>query len=186
MVLPILLTRNHEINEILETPIRDHIIFPGVENKRFFGSKTSAEGKKRKHTSELQGDREKLLSNKRIVASGKSYQGRIAHAASKQNEKSSAVEIGGNKKTGKLFSGSNIARKVKVHDVPKKELKSPNVEENKASLGNRLFAQLKSGKEDRHDDELNKAAKVKAPTKNLRNEPHLLDADSERRYLFVF
>lgn len=193
MVFPILLTRNHEIDEVLKTPIRDHIIFPGVENKRFSGSlKTGAEGKKRKQTSEFQGDREKLVSNKRIIASGKPYQGRIGHAASKQNEKSSTVEVGGNKKNGKLFSGSNSARKVKVHDVSRKELKSPNVEENKSSLGDRLFAlvdkgseQLKSGKQDRPDNELNKTAKVKPPTKNLSNEPPPLDADSERRYLFV-
>ncbi|KAF3453372.1 hypothetical protein FNV43_RR03812 [Rhamnella rubrinervis] len=184
---------NHEIDEELKTPIRDHIIFPGVENERFSGSlKTGAEGKKRKQTSELQGDREKLVSNKRIIASGKLYEGRIARAAFKQKEKSSAVKVGGYEKTGKLFSGSNSARKVKGHDVSRKELKSPNVEENKLSLGDRLFdlmnkgsEQLRSGKQDRPNDELNKAAKVTLPTKNLSNDPPPLDANSERRLLLL-
>lgn len=149
--------------------------------------KTVAEGKKRKQTSELLGDRENLLSKKRIVASGKSF------AASKQNGESSAVEVGGNKKTTKLFSGSNFPMKEKVHDVCKKKLKSPNIEENKVSLGERMFdlvnkgsGQLKLGKPDRPEDGLNKAAANKPATNSLSNEPLPLDADSERRYLFVF
>ncbi|XP_048328713.2 protein ENHANCED DOWNY MILDEW 2 isoform X3 [Ziziphus jujuba] len=173
----------HEIDRDLKTPIRNHIKFPGVEEKKSFlgNMKTSAEGKKRRQTSELLEDRENPVSKKRIIGSGKSSQGRFYHAASKQNEESYSVKVGGNKNITKKFSGLNTTTR-----VPKKDLKSSDVVEDKAFLGDGLFAQvskgserLKSGKQDTPDDELNKAATL--PPKNLSNEPPTLDCDSERR-----
>lgn len=172
MALPIIVPRKHEIDRDLKTPIRNHIKFPGVvEKTSFLGNmKAGGKGKKRKQTSELLEDREKPVSKKRIIASGKSSQGRICHAASKQSVESNSVEVGGNKKITKKLSGLNTMR------VPKKDLKSPDVVENKAPLSDR---QLKSGKRDTPDDELNKVGTL--PTKNLGNEPPTLDVDSERR-----
>lgn len=183
MVFPTLLSRKHEIDEEIGTPVRNHIKFPGVEDqKSTFGKKKTSIVEKKQQTSDVLGERKKIYSKTRVLPLEESQQGRTTSAASKQSKKSfSALKVGGKKNTGKLSSGSSIPQKVKVNDASTKELKSPRAEGNKPSLGDMLYEHVWPG-EARSDGELNKAGIVKPATKRLSSEPPL-DADRKRRSL---
>ena len=190
---PIFLFREHEIDDELGTPVRNHIKFPGDEEKKstLAKKKTTIVEKWHKQTSESLGlgDRKKIESKTRVHFE-EPRQERTTSALKQTKKSSSALRPGGNKSFGKLVSGSSIPRKVKVNNVVKKELKSPRSDENKISLGNRFFAHVNGssepayqGEEDSENEDLNMAAVVKRET-NFSSGLPPLDADSEKRYIF--
>ncbi|EXB81085.1 PHD finger-containing protein [Morus notabilis] len=174
----------HEIDNKIGTPHRNHIKFPGVEEKKStFGEKKSTFGKKKtiiedkrqREASEFLGDRKKLVSKVRVPPE-ESHKGKTASAAPKQSKPFSALKVGGKTTARRLSSGSSIPRKAKVNDASKKEMKSPMAEENKASMGLRSYEYMNER------SELVKPEKQDT-TKSLSSGPPPLDADSERRLL---
>ncbi|PON94145.1 DNA (cytosine-5)-methyltransferase [Trema orientale] len=182
----------HEIDEEIGTPVRNHVKFPGAEEKKSTSGKmkTSIGEKRQKQTSGLLGDGKKNVSKTKITVlpSEESLQGRTTYAASKLTKKSSfALKVGSKETSGKLSSGSNTPKRKKVNDASRKELNSPMAED---SLGNRLFelmnersGTVKSGKQSTSDGKLNKATTVNPATEKLSSELPPLDADRERRLL---
>ncbi|XP_062077582.1 protein ENHANCED DOWNY MILDEW 2 isoform X2 [Humulus lupulus] len=173
----------HKIDENIGTPVRNHVKFPGVEERKSTIEKrnTGIGEKRQKQTSEMLADRKKTKT--RVLPLEKSHEGRTTHAESKQSKKSfSALKVGG-KNTGKLSVGSSISKNVKVNDASRKEMNSRMTEENN-SLGGELDTpyneRSKSVKLRKRDVKLNKAAIVN-PTSKKELPP--LDADREKRIL---
>lgn len=169
------------MDERIRTPARDHIKFPNVEEKKNATEKrkTGVEEKKRNHTSSKSpGDSRKVELKMRVSAS-KERDDRIAACETpKRNEKpSSAVKVDGNKDIGELHSHTNIPTKVHVNDAPQKELKSSTAKENKSLQ--------KSGKQETTKTVHNMSEEVKPVTENLSGSFYQLDADAERRYLYL-
>lgn len=168
----------HEIDEELGTPHRNHIKFPGVQEKKstLAKKKVGTEETRQKQGSESLGDRKKIESKARVFPSEGVCQGKTASAAHKQSRLSSALKVGGKQtaSAGKLSSGSSISKKAKVNDATKKETKSPVAEEVKASLGDRLYE---------HMFEKSEPAKLERQdtAKGLSSGLPPLDADSETR-----
>lgn len=181
------MTRKHEIDEELKTPIRDHIKFPGV--KTTVEKKKATMEEKRRQSSGSIGNKEKDLSKKKNLASDNSSRRRIDIA--RKNQKPSSLVKVGNTKSEKLLCQSDISRKVKVNDGSRKLLnengKSVSMEDENKPTGARSYnfmkgsGQVKSTKQDTHYGKVNTTLAVKAATKKLGNALPSLDADTERR-----
>ncbi|KAL5548514.1 hypothetical protein UlMin_003745 [Ulmus minor] len=173
----------HEIDQEIGTPIRDHLKFPDVgEKKSTFRKNVAIEEKKRKLTSESLGGGKKSEPKTRYLFS---EEPRTSSEKSKLTKKSSSFgKIGGKTGSGNL----SIRRKVKVNDASKKEFKSPLTGKKKSSLGDELYDHVlrsekrKVGKYATPDHE-NKTTTIKPAAKNLSSELPPLDPDSERRIL---
>jgi len=186
------LTRKHEIDEDLKTPIRDHIKFPGV--KTTVEKKKATMEEKKKQASGSFGNKEKDLSKKKNLALDDSFRRRIAMKVAKKNQKPSSLVKAGNTKIEKLLCQSDILWKVKLNDGSRKLLnengKSVSMEnENKSTLGDKLYqydlmkrsGQVKSTKQDIPDGKVNRTLAVKAATKKIGSALPPLDANTERR-----
>ncbi|BBH02074.1 ENHANCED DOWNY MILDEW 2 [Prunus dulcis] len=173
----------HEIVKRIKTPIRDHLKFPDVNEK-----KTGLEEKKKKRAAESVLDREKSVTKKRNLPSEEFYRGKTAHTISKQKLKSPcAVKVGASRTTEKVPFGLDISRRVKVNSSLKKEIKTSVAEERKSSFGDMLFGvkgseQVKSGKQGKPDGERNSAV-VNLASKKLSSAPPSLDVATKRRLL---
>jgi hypothetical protein len=183
------LTRKHEIDEELKTPIRDHIRFPGVKTT-VEKKKATMEEKKRQASGSI-GNKEKDLSKKKNLALDNS-QRRIDVKVARKNQRPSSLVKAGNTKSEKLLCQSDISRKVKVNDGSRKLLneneKSVVMEdENKPTRGARLnnfmkgSGQVKYTKQDTYYGKIISTLAVKAATKKLGDALPSLDADTERR-----
>ncbi|RXI03406.1 hypothetical protein DVH24_004058 [Malus domestica] len=181
----------HEIIKDIGTPIRDHVTFPDVGEKRtsFVRKKTDFVEKKKKRTLESLQDREKSVKNKRSLSAEEFCRGQTAPTISKEKLKSSsAAKVGGNRISKKLPSGLDTSRKVKANSALKKEAKISVAEEQMTSLGDQLYAymnrsnQVKLGKQGKPDGECGLAIGNPA-SKTLISAPPSLDAATERRLL---
>ncbi|KAG2682420.1 hypothetical protein I3760_11G190500 [Carya illinoinensis] len=185
----------HEIDNELRTPVRDHIKFPGVMT---ITEKRKVTVKEKKKSS---GYKDKDLSKTEKLALDDSCR-ETALQVAKQNQKSSSLaKLGNAKNSKKVVSISDISRKGKVNDsarkLPKENAnlvltgldRSSATDENKYSLGDRLFdlmkrsGQLKPTKQDALDGNINKSVAVKPHKKKLKSAPSSLDANTERRLL---
>ncbi|KAF4352159.1 hypothetical protein F8388_010524 [Cannabis sativa] len=183
--------QEHEIDENIGTPLRNHVKFPIVEKmKCTVKERNISIGEKRqKKTSELLAGQRKIESTARILPSEKSHVGRTNHNGSKQGNKSfSASKVGGTI-TGKLPVGSSISKKAEVNNTSREDL-NPSMDDENSSLGDKLYTldnerlgSVKQLKLDSADVELKKAVIVD-PTSKRSNSEHLpLDADREKRLL---
>lgn len=175
------LTRNHDIDEEIGTPGRDHIKFPGLEEskapiqQRKFPIGDARKGK----TIDVRGSRENVLSKKGNM-SDDHFQGKSAAKVSKSFEKSSSAA----KVTEKSLLGLE-SRKVKLGNVSRKSL-NQNAEVKKFSLAGKSAMttkrpdQNKAPKED--NGEMGKSDSSKPLTKKLNSGMFQLDADTERRW----
>ncbi|XP_050369243.1 protein ENHANCED DOWNY MILDEW 2 [Argentina anserina] len=167
----------HEIDEELKTPSRDHVRFPDVD-----GKKTTFESKKRRMTSESLVVRDNSLLKKRKLTTEELQRGRTTSTLSKQK----MISDGGNRTTGKGPSGLDVSRKVMVNKTSKKEVLT-RVEKNN-SLGDRLYefykgpGSVKSGKREEHDVELHSGKIAEFdPTTKASSAAASLDPARERR-----
>lgn len=185
------MTRKHEIDKKLQTPVRDHIKFPGVMT--IAGKKKVTMKEKEKQASESSGYKHKDLSKTEKRALDDLCR-ETALQVAKQNQKSSSVAS-----SKKTVSISDISRKGNVNDsarrLSKKNAKlvftgvnrSSTTDKNECSLGDRSFdlmkrtGQVKPTKQDALDGNINKSVAVKPDAKKLKSVPSSLDADTERR-----
>ncbi|KAF7831325.1 protein ENHANCED DOWNY MILDEW 2-like isoform X1 [Senna tora] len=176
----------HEIDDELGTPMRDHVRFPKVKhNVREINSSLQEEAKP---------------STQERVVSKNINRKKINPKVSKMIGKSSSGKLGVKKNSEKIISGSNISKKRKAKETPARRLnenkKSKVIEkidgeEGQPSLGEKLYAFMTkdSDKTDRgkHDDNV---ANKTFPVKPTKVEPSStlpqLDADSERRLLALY
>ncbi|KAM1754950.1 hypothetical protein ACFX11_007306 [Malus domestica] len=181
----------HEMIKDIETPIRDHIKFPRVKEKRttLIRKKTDFVEKKKKGTSESLQDREISVTNKRKLSTKEFSRGQTAHMISKEKLKSSSTaKVGGSRISKKLPAGLDTSRKLKVNCALKKKAKISVAGEQNTSLGDRLYAyrkeslQMKSGKQGKPDGERDLAI-FNPASKKLTSAPPSLDAATERRLL---
>ncbi|XP_017980593.1 PREDICTED: protein ENHANCED DOWNY MILDEW 2 isoform X2 [Theobroma cacao] len=182
----------HKINDEIGTPERDHIKFPIVEDR-----KIAFDERKKRKASDLPTSHEKVGLKKKSFALEDSSWERTAMKAEKQS--SSIVKDGQtSKKSEKVTPGTNSHRKVKapgssikplkgkLNSVPMKVGKSSATDQNRTSLGDKLFAfmtqseQVKPGRQDMLKGG-NKTAVVKSTAKKMSSGMPSLDADSERR-----
>ncbi|TQE07662.1 hypothetical protein C1H46_006733 [Malus baccata] len=156
------LPEKHEMIKDIETPIRDHIKFPGVKEKRttFTRKKTDFVERKKQQTSESLQDREISVTNKRKLSAKEFYRGQTAPLISKEKlNSSSTAKVGGSRISKKLPAGLDASRKLKVNCVLKKKAKISVAGEQNTSLGDQLYAygkeslQVKSGKHGKPDGE---------------------------------
>ena len=182
------MTRNHEIDEELKTPIRDHIKFPGVKTT-VEKKKATMEEKKRQASGSI-GNKEKDLSKKKNLDLDNSSRRRIDVKVARKNQKPSSLVKAGNTKSEKLLRQSDISRKVKVNDGSRKLLNENGKpvlieDENKPTRGARLYnkgsGQVKFTKQDTYYGKIISTLAVKAATKKLGDALPSLDADTERR-----
>ena len=183
------MTRKHEIDEELGTPIRDHIKFPYDEEKM---------ERRRSELLSSRKDLDKVATKKRSLVSEDSPRERMAVKATKQFERSSSTVKDGDsaKKSEKRSSGPEPAKRLKVTDFSKKPSddntksmskkvdKSSMADENKTSLGEQLYALVKKRSEPikpRKEDTPNSELEQKAVTKITSNSLPSLDRDSENR-----
>lgn len=180
----------HEIDELLGTPIRDHIKFPNDEEKM---------EKRRSELFSSRKDLDKVVSKKRSLVSEDSPRERMAVKATKQVEKlSSTVKDGDStKKSEKRSSGPDPSKRLKVTGFSKKSLddnvksiskkvdKSSMADENKTSLGEQLYALIKNRSEPRKEDTPNSELEQKVVTKKTSSSLPSLDRDSENRILAI-
>ncbi|KAF4384263.1 hypothetical protein G4B88_016829 [Cannabis sativa] len=162
-----LLSREHEIDENIGTPLRNHVKFPIVEKmKCTVKERNISIGEKRqKQTSELLAGQRKIESTARILPLEKSHGGTI---------------------TGKLPVGSSIYKKAEVNNTYREEL-NPSMDDENNTLGDKLytldnerFGSVKRLKRDSADVELNKAVIVDPTSKRSNSEHCPLDADREK------
>lgn len=183
-----LLIREHEIDEEVGTPIRDHVKFPDVDEKKttVVKKKTVFEENKRRLTSESLVVRDSSVSKKRKLSSEGLFRGRTAPTISKQ-KMTSVAKVGGSRTNEKVPFGLDLSRKGMVKNTLKREVEIS--VEKKPSLDNRLCAYVKGsgsvkfGKQDTSDGELKseKTAKVDPTSKTLSSPPASLDSARERR-----
>ncbi|XWS27788.1 hypothetical protein CRYUN_Cryun25bG0010300 [Craigia yunnanensis] len=186
----------HKIKNDNETPERDHIKFPFVEDRKI----AFYERKKRK-ASNLLTNHEKVGLKKKSLALEDTSQERTAMKAAKQL--SSVVKDGQtSKKSEKATPGTNSLKKVKGTGAFEKPLrqnsksvlmevsKSSAAGGNKTFLGDRLYAfmtqesaPVKPGRQDTLEGGHDKTSRVKSTAKKLSSRVPSLDADSERRLL---
>nr|XP_011461090.1 PREDICTED: protein ENHANCED DOWNY MILDEW 2-like isoform X2 [Fragaria vesca subsp. vesca] len=183
----------HEIDEEIGTPIRNHVKFPDDDGKKntIVKKKATFEVKKRRLTSESHVVSDSSLLKKRKLSSEGLHRERTAPTLSKQKT-NSGEKLGGNRFTEKVPSGLNVSRKVMVNRTLKKEV--PTSVEKNNSLGNRLFKYVKEhgsvkfGKKDEPDDaELNseKIAYFDPTTKTLSAAASLDPARERRLYALM-
>ncbi|CAN6557766.1 unnamed protein product [Malus baccata var. baccata] len=181
----------HEMIKDIATPIRDHIKFPGVKEKRtaFIRKKTDFVEKKKKRTSESLQDRETSVTNKRKLSAKEFCRGQTAPMIFKEKLKSSSpAKVGGSRNGKKLPAGLDTSRKLKVNCALKKKAKISVAGEQNTSLGDQLYAyrkgslQVKSGKQGKPDGERDLAI-FNPASKKLTSAPPSLDAATERRLL---
>ncbi|KAK6947009.1 hypothetical protein RJ641_000482 [Dillenia turbinata] len=163
----------HEIDDELQTPIRDHIIFPDV-------------GKKKKRTSEMSLMSDEVVSKKRCLAADDIWRERAAIKTSKQS--------------GHLLLDPK--KKYKVNDAPRKSLetiksvcmegevsstkserKPPSREERSSSISSKGSEQAKPRKQAKIVTEPDQALIIKQKAENLCSSAIQLDSDSQRRIL---
>ncbi|XVE50756.1 hypothetical protein DITRI_Ditri01bG0188800 [Diplodiscus trichospermus] len=186
----------HDIKDDIGTPERDHIKFPFAEERKI----TFDERKKRK-ASDLLTIHEKVGLKKKSLVSEDSLRERTVMKAAKPL--SSVVKDGQTrKKSEKVTPGTNSLGKVKgtgasvkplrgnAKSLPMEVAKSSASDENKKSLGDRLFAlmtqesdQVTPGRQYSLKSGPNKTDMVKHSAKKLSSGMPSLDADSERRLL---
>ncbi|XP_038688579.1 protein ENHANCED DOWNY MILDEW 2 isoform X2 [Tripterygium wilfordii] len=171
----------HEIDEELGTPIRDHIIFPSV------GEKKSNLKRKIKQESGLLKSQGKILQKNRSFSSEESFGG-MARKVTK--ELPSAVKKGeathGNKR---LPHEPDSLRKVRGNDASQKFAKrikkSVPADASIPSLGDRLFNLMTQGSEkvvaQQDTPDGNKTAAKKPTAKEIDHQLPPLDVDTERR-----
>ncbi|OMP04297.1 Zinc finger, PHD-type [Corchorus olitorius] len=180
----------HKIREDILTPERDHVKFPFVKERKFVAD----EMKKRK-ASDLPTSHEKVGLKKRNVALEDSLLERTSMKASKQLS-CVTKDDQSSKKAEKVAPGTSSLKNVKAGGATKRPLKGMQMgkssDENKISLGDRLYAlmnqeseQVKPEKQDMLRSGPNKLAMAKPTAKNLSSEIPSLDADSERRLLAI-
>ncbi|OMO83640.1 Zinc finger, PHD-type [Corchorus capsularis] len=180
----------HKIRDDILTPERDHVKFPFVKEMKFV-----ADERKKRKASDLPTSHEKVGLKKRNLALEDSLQERTSMKASKQLS-CVAKDDQSSKKTDKVAPGTSSLKNVKAGGASKKPLKGMQMgkssDENKISLGDRLFAlmnqeseEVNPGKQDMLRSGPNKPAMAKATAKKLSSEIHSLDADSERRLLAI-
>ncbi|KAG4923840.1 hypothetical protein JHK87_049380 [Glycine soja] len=179
----------HEIDDELGTPIRDHIKFPNVKaTVREIDAEENAKS----------ATKERVILNKNNIDSKNLFGKKATAKVSKLPGKMSSGKVG-DKKSEKI-SRSNISRK-KINEASRcfnenkrstisKETKKSDGAENRPSLGAKLFAlkqnsseHINSGNE--ADDVAKNTLAVK-PTKKLSSTLPALDADSKRRLLALF
>lgn len=183
----------HEIDDEVGTPIRDHIIFPGVEKK-----KTIIDRPSKKQSLALPSGKQKVASMKSSLTSKAPPQGKFSVKALKCVP-SNTGQGETTKKCERLLVGSDSLRRAKATDVsrksPKGNVKSVSVQvdrsssgdSKKNSLGERLYSafvtegteQTKFGKQDNSDGD--STVTVKPLRKKLISELPSLDEDSKRR-----
>uniref|UniRef100_A0A6N2M712 Zinc finger PHD-type domain-containing protein n=1 Tax=Salix viminalis TaxID=40686 RepID=A0A6N2M712_SALVM len=172
----------HNIIEGIGTPVRDHIRFPDVGEK-----KSAAEAQKRRQTSERPANVEEGLSKKRRLTSEESYSGTFRTKASK--EMSSSAKIIKITASEKISSESNSLRKMRMNNPSRKTVRentksgsseverSTTANENKTSLGDKLYASMTNDSGNaklRKPDVFGSELDISLPS---------LDADTERRLL---
>ncbi|KAJ6423765.1 hypothetical protein OIU84_024691 [Salix udensis] len=172
----------HNIIEGIGTPVRDHIRFPDVGEK-----KSAAEAQKRRQTSERPANVEEGLSKKRRLTSEESYSGSFRTKASK--EMSSSAKIIKITASEKISSESNSLRKMRMNNPSRKTVRentksgsseverSTTANENKTSLGDKLNASMTNDSGNaklRKPDVFGSELDISLPS---------LDADTERRLL---
>ncbi|KAK9268634.1 hypothetical protein L1049_000391 [Liquidambar formosana] len=160
----------HEIDEEIGTPIRKHIKFPDVEKKKNIAS-------------EMPLGKEKGMLKKRSLASEDSPRERTAMKAPKQVEKLSSALKEDPLIKSRATDASRKSSRDNVKSVSVKADKSSTADENKISLGERLYNLMSKGKQDTDDGDLDRMVAVKPAMKKSNSSPHRLDADSERRLL---
>lgn len=188
-------TRNHDIDEEVGTPARDHIKFPGLEESKIpTQQKKISTGDARKgKTIDFLGSREKVVSKKGNLLND--FQGKSAAKVTKSFERSLSQGKVLGKETEKSLVGSE-SRKVKLGNVSRKSLNQnsesvlmdvdKSIKVRKSSLVGKYGTttkrsdQNKSSKED--NTELGKSDASKSLTKKLSSEMPQLDADTERRW----
>ncbi|CAK7324563.1 unnamed protein product [Dovyalis caffra] len=156
----------HEIIEEIGTPIRDHIRFPVVGEK-----KTAAEVQKRRIASGLPANEEEGLSKKRRLNSEKSFSGKNLTKASKEMS-SAAKKVKITNGSEKISSESNSLKNMRTNDGSRNSLRE-NTKSGKAM----------PRKPDISGHELNKSFGVKSAPKKLTSELPSLDADAQNRLL---
>lgn len=186
----------HEIDEELGTPIRDHIKFPEIKCP-VEEIDSSLEAKTKLST------RDRVLSDKNNVDRDDSNCKRTNRKVSKLTEKSSSGKASLKKESKQIISGSNVSRKRKANDAPKrhlnekkksipKESKNLDGKESQSSFGLRLFdaymteSSKKIEPREHEANGANKSLPVKCTKKELSNTLTQLDSDSERRLLDLF
>ncbi|KAF9666494.1 hypothetical protein SADUNF_Sadunf16G0235000 [Salix dunnii] len=172
----------HNIVKGIGTPVRDHIRFPNVGEK-----KSATEAQKRRQTSECPANVEEGLSKKRRLTSEESFSETFRTEASK--EMSSSAKIIKITASEKISSESNSLRKMNMNNPSRKTVRentnsaSSEVERsittnvNKTSLGDKLYAFMtnNSGKAKlRKQDVFGSELDMSLPS---------LDADTQRRLL---
>ncbi|KAG2678170.1 hypothetical protein I3760_12G131600 [Carya illinoinensis] len=184
----------HEIDGELGTPVRDHIKFPGIVTAVEKKKETMEETKKK--ASDFVGNKVRDFSKKKNLAIENLSPRRNALKTAKQN-----LKLSSSKNSKKIVSVSDISRKGNVNASSRKLLRgnarsvsievdrSSTADENKPSLGNRLYdfmkgsGQVKPIKQDTHDGKVSKSEAVKLSTKKLSSAAPSLDADRERSLL---
>ncbi|KAL9441710.1 hypothetical protein AB3S75_020248 [Citrus x aurantiifolia] len=185
----------HEIDDEIGTPIRDHIISPGIEE-----NKTIIDRPRKKQSLALPSGKQKVASTKSSLTSKAPPQGKFGVKALKRVPSNAGqgetMEI-----SERLLVGSDSSRRAKATDVSRKSFKgnvksvsvqvdrSSSVDSKKTSLGERLYAafvtegteQTKFGKQDNSDRENSRTVTVKPLRKKLISELPSLDEDSKRR-----
>ncbi|XP_031286415.1 protein ENHANCED DOWNY MILDEW 2-like isoform X1 [Pistacia vera] len=165
----------HEIVEEMGTPIRDRVIFPGMELK-----KTIVQGLKRKQTSAIPATKEKFVSVKRTLNSKASSQGKLAVNVPKRCP--SVLEEGESaRKIEKLPGGSDPSSKIRSKDAPRKTVKE-NVRSVSLEVDRSCMVDVKRTSL-APVSEPQKSVTVKPAKKMLRSELPSLDAETERRLL---
>lgn len=192
----LLLTRKHELDEELGTPLRNHIKFPHVEEK-----KTAVIVNGKKPTPELSSSIGRKVVEKKSSASDE-YLSRTSMKKSDQKERlSSLAEKSIKRKMAKVSSQQEIPKKAKMANVPGLSQKnnkkvgslegkssSAKKKEDDVSLGQTLYSLYMEGSET-HQLQLKKEARPlvsETASKKLDSSLPKLDADSERRSVMPF
>ncbi|XP_077221708.1 protein ENHANCED DOWNY MILDEW 2-like [Tasmannia lanceolata] len=169
---------DHEIDEDIGTPIRNHIRFPGIAEK------------KKVRPLDSQSSKGKVLLKKKSVISEDSSKQRAATKPSKRLEKVASDVMGSDptKRTGKPLSGQGIepSKKSKTPDAFKKKLKG-SVKGNNTSVREERSASLKGleivKSKDLHDSKLGKMLSPSSVLKKSSASPHLVDSETEKKIM---
>ncbi|KAG7037353.1 Protein ENHANCED DOWNY MILDEW 2, partial [Cucurbita argyrosperma subsp. argyrosperma] len=187
---------DHDIDEDIGTPDRDHIKFPGLEKSKIpiQQKKIPTVDTRKGKTIDFRGIRERVVSKKENM-SDDHFQGKSAAKVSKSFERSSSEGKVLSKEAEKSLLGSE-SRKVKLGNVSRKSLnqntesvrmdidktiKGKKSSVVKAAASTKRSDQNKASKED--NSELGKSDASKPLTKKLNSGMVQLDADTERRLM---
>ncbi|OWM81336.1 hypothetical protein CDL15_Pgr007374 [Punica granatum] len=186
-----LFARKHELDQGLGTPVRDHLKFPHVEEK-----KTAISGKRKKPTPELPAGIEKKVAEKSPASD--EYLSRTPRKTSDQKERLSSLANGSLKsKRAKVSTEQEIPKKAKVTNASGQSSKdnkklgslaggnssAAKEKEDTVSLGERLFSLYMEGSETEQVDAVKQDKTLASETTSKKLDSSLppLDADSERR-----